>query len=50
MEDWVWIIGLGLVSAVAFRYGYSWWRNRKAAKLADELLANIVKGKDSFRR
>jgi hypothetical protein len=27
-----------------------WWRHRRAAKLADKLLADIIKGKDAFRR
>ncbi|MEX0829550.1 MAG: hypothetical protein WD032_04855 [Nitrospirales bacterium] len=27
-----------------------WWRRRRAAKLADKLLADIIKGKDAFRR
>jgi hypothetical protein len=27
-----------------------WWRQRRAAKLADELLADVIKGKDAFRR
>jgi hypothetical protein len=26
------------------------WRRRRAAKLADQLLNDVVKGKDAFRR
>ncbi len=26
------------------------WRRRRAAKLADQLLEEVVKGKDAFRR
>ena len=27
-----------------------WWRHRRAAKLADKLLAEVLRGKDGFRR
>jgi len=27
-----------------------WWRYRRAAKLADKLLAEVIRGKDAFRR
>ena len=27
-----------------------WWRYRRAAKLADKLLDEVIKGKDAFRR
>jgi len=29
---------------------HKWWRHRRAAKLADKLLAEVLKGKDAFRR
>ena len=29
---------------------HKWWRYRRAAKLADKLLAEVLKGKDAFRR
>jgi len=35
-----------LVYAIIFR----WWRHRRAAKLADNLLAEVMKEKDAFRR
>lgn len=27
-----------------------WWRQRQAAKLADQLLSDVIKDKDAFRR
>jgi len=35
-----------VVSAIVLK----WWRHRRAAKLADQLLAEVIKGKDAFRR
>lgn len=50
MYDGMTIIVLVVVAVVAYRFGSRWWRDRQAGKQADELLAHIVKGKDSFRR
>ncbi len=50
MDDWMLIGVLGFIAIVAYRFGYRWWRDRQAGKQADALLANILKGKDSFRR
>lgn len=50
MDDGMTIIVLVVGGLVAYRFGYRWWRTRQAGKQADELLALIVKGKDSFRR
>ena len=50
MNEWTWIILLGVGGIIVFRWGLRWWRNRKAGKLADELLSNVLRGKDSFRR
>jgi len=41
------LVGLGIMLALAVRY---WFRRRRAAKLADALLADVVKAKDAFRR
>lgn len=46
----MWIALGGILAVIAYRVGYRWWRLRQAGKQADELLATIVKGKDSFRR
>ena len=45
-------IGLILTLGTIFVYTIvqKWWRRRRAAKLADELLADVIKGKDAFRR
>lgn len=50
MNDGMTIIVVIVGALVAYRFGYRWWRDRKVGKQADELLALIVKGKDSFRR
>lgn len=46
LEKFLLILG-GLVLGVMAR---RWYRRRVAAKLADQLLADVVKSKDSFRR
>ena len=40
------ILGTIVIYAMTIR----WWRYRRAAKLADKLLAEVIKGKDAFRR
>jgi len=46
------ITGLILTLCAIFVYTIvqKWWRRRQAAKLADKLLADVLKGKDAFRR
>ncbi len=41
------LAGLGFVLVLAIR---SWLRRRRAARLADQLLNDVVKAKDAFRR
>jgi len=41
------LVGIGITLALAIRY---WFRRRRAARLADQLLDDVVKGKDAFRR
>ncbi len=41
------LFGVGIMLALALRY---WFRRRRAAGLADALLADVVKAKDAFRR
>ncbi|MDP3089938.1 MAG: hypothetical protein Q8N04_04630 [Nitrospira sp.] len=36
------MVGIGLVRR--------WYRRRIAAKLADQMLSEVIKGKDAFRR
>ncbi|MBI5854803.1 MAG: hypothetical protein HZB35_06155 [Nitrospirae bacterium] len=49
MKNVVWM-GAGLGGLLLVVLGRWIWRRRRAAKLADALLAEIVKGKDAFRR
>lgn len=46
--------GLALVAAavamVVIGLGRRWYRRRVAAKLADQMLSEVIKGKDAFRR
>ncbi len=42
------LIALGTI--LVYMIGLRWWRRRRAGKLADKLLADVVKGKDAFRR
>ena len=41
------LAGLGFVLVLAIRV---WLRRRRAARLADQLLNDVVKAKDAFRR
>ena len=41
----VFVVGLPLAMVVRH-----WYRRRQAAKLADDLLKDVVKSKDAFRR
>jgi hypothetical protein len=50
MEDTGWAMGLVIVGAFLVEVGRRWYRRRIAAKLADQLLRDVVKGKDAFRR
>jgi hypothetical protein len=42
------ILTLGTI--LVYTIVQKWWRRRRAAKLADELLADVIKGKDAYRR
>jgi len=41
---------LTLGTIVIWALTLRWWRYRRAAKLADKLLAEVIRGKDAFRR
>jgi len=41
---------LTLTTILIYTMGQKWWRHRRAAKLADKLLADVIKDKDAFRR
>jgi hypothetical protein len=46
--------GLALIAAavamVVIGLARRWYRRRVAAKLADQMLSEVIKGKDAFRR
>ena len=50
MGELVWQISVALVVGLALTVGYRLYRKRAEARRADKLLAEVVKGMDSFRR
>lgn len=50
MDDTVWMIFVGIGGAVLWLVVIQRYRRWKAGKLADQLLQDVVKGKDAFRR
>ncbi len=50
MDDSAWALGFAAVGAVVFGLVRFWYRRRVAAKLADQMLSEVVRGKDAFRR
>ncbi len=38
------------VAVFVIDLGRRWYRRRVAARLADKMLADVIKGKDAFRR
>ncbi|MEQ1792931.1 MAG: hypothetical protein ABL970_01965 [Nitrospira sp.] len=56
MDDSSWTDNLGWALAIAvagmliFELGRRWYRRRVAGKLADQLLSDAIKRKDSARR
>jgi hypothetical protein len=50
MEDTGWALLIVGAGAFLLELGRRWYRRRIAARLADKLLGDVVKGKDAFRR
>lgn len=50
MEDTGWPLLIVAAAVLVIGLGRRWYRRRVAAKLADKMLADVVKGKDAFRR
>lgn len=50
MSDLTFALVLAIGTAIVYVVVARWWRYRRAAKLADSLLEEVIKGKDSFRR
>ena len=50
MDDTGWTLGMVVAGALLVELGRRWYRRRVAVRLADQLLRDVVKGKDAFRR
>jgi hypothetical protein len=50
MGDIEWLAFIFILGILLFPLGRRWYRRRSIAKSADKLLADVVKGKDAFRR
>lgn len=50
MDDTVWMIVIGIGGVVLWLLMFQRYRRWKAGKLADQLLQDVIKGKDAFRR
>jgi|CXWL01.1.fsa_nt_gi uncharacterized membrane protein len=49
MSDVEWLAVI-MSGSLLIAFGWRWYRRRRAAKSADKLLADVLKGKDAFRR
>lgn len=50
IQDSGWTLAVVVAGMLVFELGRRWYRRRVAAKLADALLSDVIKGKDAFRR
>ncbi len=50
MTDVEWLPLILVLGGLLITLGLRWYRKRRAAKAADRLLAEVLKGKDAFRR
>jgi hypothetical protein len=50
IDDSGWVLMIVAVVTLVVELGRRWYRRRIAAKLADTLLSDVLKGKDAFRR
>ncbi len=50
MGDAGWALLIVAAGALVVELGRRWYRRRMAARLADKMLSDVVKGKDAFRR
>ena len=50
MGDTVWSLLVIAVAVVLIDWARRWYRQRVAGRLADKMLADVIKGKDAFRR
>lgn len=49
MDDSGWALALIVAGTLVVELGRRWYRRRVAAKLADQLLKDVLKGKDAAR-
>ncbi|MDP1948932.1 MAG: hypothetical protein Q8L77_15680 [Nitrospirota bacterium] len=49
MSDVEWLAVI-MSGSLLIALGWQWYRRRRAAKSADELLADVLKSKDAFHR
>lgn len=50
MEESGWALIAAVVGMIVIGLGRQWYRRRVAARLADQMLSDVIKGKDAFRR
>lgn len=50
MTDTTWLFWIFLAAVLFYPFVRRWYRRRIAAKMADQLLSDVVRGKDAFRR
>lgn len=50
MDDTSWLIVMAIGGGLLWVVIHHWHRRWKAGKLADQLLQDVIKGKDAFRR
>jgi len=50
MGDTAWSLLIVAVAVFLIDLGRRWYRRRVAARLADKVLADVLKAKDAFRR
>ena len=50
MDDTVWMMLVGVGGVVLWLLTFQHYRRWKAGKLAHQLLQDVIKGKDAFRR
>ena len=50
MEELAWALVAAAAAMVVIGLVRRWYRRRVAATLADQMLSEVIKGKDAFRR
>ena len=50
MEESGWALVFVAVAVIVIGLLRRWYRRRVAGKLADQMLSDVIKGKDAFRR